>query len=127
MTKEDILVLLREGKDADTIANDLISTLNEANKIFEEEKEKKAKREKEIYSNKQVDMAEIMRDLFKYLQKYYPDIFSSKECELAKRFSAQALVRDIDRIMETFEPLLQPKRNRTADQIIQEFLSSSEW
>lgn len=94
INKEDILAMLRDGKDADDIAKQLVDALNDAQADYADEKAKeaeakaKAEEEAQIEADKIDDMQVILDLIHDFILEYY--------CEDEK---------DIDQLGTIFEQL----------------------
>lgn len=92
INKEEILAMLRDGKDADDIAKQLVDALNDAQADYEDEKAKeaeakaKAEQEAQIEADKIDDMQVILDLIHDFILEYY--------CEDEK---------DIDQLGKIFE------------------------
>ena len=73
----DILARLQNGEDAETIANELAKTINEANKMYQDQKKKEAEEaaakeaEKRLNVQKKEEMERILCSLTSWVNKYY--------------------------------------------------------
>ena len=73
----DILARLQNGEDAETIANELAKTINEANKMYQDQKKKEAeeaetkRKERQRNIQKRDEMEEILNLLTTWINKYY--------------------------------------------------------
>ena len=142
MNVDEILARLQNGETMDDIAADISQTLTAAEQKFQEEKEKKiaeaAALEKEAKLN---DLAEtILLALDEYMSIKYPEVMDGESLEVAEfRDLVDNLLDSIVKMKEVFGDFafasLQvpkteykaPKKVKTADDKIADFLKTMGW
>lgn len=142
-TEKDILARLRNGEDAQTIANEMANILNAANKTYEDQKEAEKKRlaaekaaakQLEVSKRKEADV--LMEDINNWIIKYYasPEEEKNFKKTLAELDGA-ALIAVADEVANTMKMMkdiesifdIKPKGKKNSDDVIADFLAKMGW
>lgn len=146
-TEKDILARLRNGEDAQTIANEMANILNAANKTYEDQKEAEKKRlaaekaakeaaAKQLEARKKKEADALMEAIGKWVIKYY--ISPEEEKDFKRAFAeldGTALIAVADeaangvRMIKSVESIfdIKPKGKKNSDAVIAEFLAKMGW
>ena len=147
-TEKDILARLRNGEDAQTIANEMADILNAANKTYEDQKEAEKKRlaaekaakeaaAKQMEARKKREADTLVEALGKWVIKYYAT--SPEEEKEYRRVLADldgaALIAVADevvsgvRMIKNMESIfdIKPKDKKNSDDVIADFLTKMGW
>ena len=146
-TEKDILARLRNGEDAQAIANEMADILNAANKTYEDQKEAEKKRlaaekaakeaaAKQLEARKKKEADALMEALGKWVIKYYAKPEEEKEYRrVLAELDGAALIAVADevvsgvRMIKNMESIfdVKPKGKKNSDDVIAEFLSKMGW
>ena len=146
-TEKDILARLRNGEDAQAIANEMADILNAANKTYEDQKEAEKKRlaaekaakeaaAKQMEARKKKEADALMEALGKWVIKYYAKPEEEKEYRrVLAELDGAALIAVADevvsgvRMIKNMESIfdVKPKDKKNSDDVIAEFLSKMGW
>jgi hypothetical protein len=95
---DDILARLRNGEDAEVIAQEMVDTLNKANRDFTDEKEK-ADNQKQ----KKVDAAKAILDsMIAYVREFHPENPLNEVLAQANTENMEDLANAVDAAVEEF-------------------------
>jgi hypothetical protein len=103
MSKETILAMLQDGKDADAIAQEFVANLNAAidEKKIQEEADKKV-------AEKAARAEELAQDIFSFIHDFYPDFELGGLVDLTKEDTAgfgTAIIEMFDAAAEEMKQL----------------------
>lgn len=146
-TEKDILARLRNGEDAQTIANEMADILNAANKTYEDQKEAEKKRlaaekaakeaaAKQLKAHKKKEADALVEALGKWVIKYYAKPEEEKEYRrVLAELDGAALITVADevvsgvRMIKNMESIfdVKPKGKKNSDDVIAEFLNKMGW
>ena len=146
-TEKDILARLRNGEDAQTIANEMADILNAANKTYEDQKEAEKKRlaaekaakeaaAKQLEARKKKEADALMEALGKWVIKYYAQPEEEKEYRrVLAELDGAALIAVADDVVSAMKMVkgmesifdVKPKGKKNSDDVIAEFLSKMGW
>lgn len=146
-TEKDILARLRNGEDAQAIANEMANILNAANKTYEDQKEAEKKRlaaekaakeaaAKQLEAHKKKEADALMEAIGEWVVKYYAKPEEEKEYRrVLAELDGAALITVADevvsgvRMIKNMESIfdIKPKDKKNSDDVIAEFLSKMGW
>ena len=146
-TEKDILARLRNGEDAQTIANEMANILNAANKTYEDQKEAEKKRlaaekaakeaaAKQMEARKKREADTLVEALGKWVIKYYAKPEEEKEYRrVLAELDGAALIAVADDVVSAMKMVkgmesifdFKPKDKKNSDDVIAEFLSKMGW
>lgn len=118
---EDILAQLKDGANADDIANNFIEALNKAQKEYEDQAAVNA-----AEAEKLTDTSFLLETVRDYLAQYYPNI-KINGADTPEEFIA--LMDNVAQIQTTFSTVLKdvaerPRKNRKSKDPLDEILHS---
>ena len=135
VNSKEILARLQNGEDADAIARELVSALNEAKSAYNAE----------LAANQEKisDMENILNSIYTFLIKYYcddekdaqiiNDVFdkldAKKAIEAIEEMGSMMIeldqqLKDLDKIIQVKKPIPAKKKALNADAVIDNFLKS---
>ena len=98
--QEDILKMLQEGADAETIAQQFTDALNGA---IAEKNAADAKKNARV-AQKVAKMQAIIDEIFDFIDEYYPDIKAPKE--MREEVTAEAVIDEMDQAAEEIKQIV---------------------
>ena len=127
--KEDIIARLQKGEDIQNIAAEFTSTLNEANRQYESQKEKEKQKAEEIQKLKREEFDEIVNSVRDWLYEYY-DI--DEDVDFDKTYEVVESLIELSKSCKTFSlkfmpELAKPKAKTSADAVLDHFLKNMGW
>lgn len=146
-TEKDILARLRNGEDAQAIANEMADILNAANKTYEDQKEAEKKRlaaekaakeaaAKQMEARKKREADTLVEALGKWVIKYYAKPGEEKEYrKVLAELDGAALIAVADDVVNAMKMVkgmesifdIKPKDKKNSDDVIAEFLAKHGW
>lgn len=146
-TEKDILARLRNGEDAQTIANEMADILNAANKTYEDQKEAEKKRlaaekaakeaaAKQLEARKKREADTLVEGIGKWVIKYYAKPGEEKEYrKVLAELDGAALIAVADDVVSAMKMVkgmesifdFKPKDKKNSDDVIAEFLAKHGW
>lgn len=109
---EDILVRLKNGETAKSIAEEMSAALNAANSQFESQKKEEAEK---VNIQKEEELQAIIDQLHKWFKTYYKN---DNIDELFAEFTAAHVLEIFATIEEYFDTLVEMKENFKANPIL---------
>lgn len=146
-TEKDILARLRNGENAQTIANEMANILNAANKTYEDQKEAEKKRlaaekaakeaaAKQMEARKKREADMLVEDIGKWVIKYYAKPGEEKEYkEILAELDGEVLITMVNEIINALKMMknmesifdVKPVGKKNSDDVIADFLAKHGW
>ena len=136
---EDILARLQNGEDAQAIANEFADVVNQANKVYADQKAKEEaeRKAKEKAEKEKVQKARELQDILDDLAEWYSRYYNLDGADMD--IKAEDIIQMADEIVNLSDGLsavlgvkpgkasFKVKKSGNADSVINDFLKSMGW
>ena len=118
----EIVSRLNQGESLENIAAEFTTALNEAQKVYETEKQ--AAQEKQFEENKRTDLADIVDAVIVWIKTYYSDMYHEVADGMSPEEAMQTYSLILDIIVEAMDKTADPKHSASMDPMTMMLLSS---
>lgn len=118
----EIVSRLNQGETLENIAAEFTTALNEAQKVYETEKQ--VAQEKQLEEDKRADLADIMDAVVAWIKKYYSNMYHEVADGMSPEEAMQTYSLILDIIVEAMDKTADSKHSTSMDPMTMMLLSS---